>query len=274
MHVQAKSKREILIGATGFARAGKDALGDMLVKDFGYVKIGWADKLYEFALKLNPWVWTPFPMKLSFLVNRVGWTRAKRWKTVREYLQWVGTELVRDTLGRDTWVNTQLPVIKEHLKKGRSVFVTNCRFENECKAIADLGGTIVKVTRKGVGPVNNHSSDAGEAFKFAAYEVKNDTTLKDLEVAAKALHDTLEDELFDDSMHSFNMAIKSGLANGVRMILDTTAPHSVDASEWRKRHRLEGEMLDDRITVIVDDQEAGTVFYNDGVIEVNAKIAL
>ena len=274
MQVKANSRKAILVACTGYALSGKDCLADILVRDFGYVKIGWADNLYIMALKINPWIWTPVPVKLSFLVNRIGWTRAKRYKQVRRFLQWVGTELVRDTLGQDAWVNTQLPVIKDHLKNGRNVAVTNCRFENEARTIIDLGGTVVKVTRPGVGKVNNHSSDAGYAFKYASYEIMNDGSLLDLENKAHDLHLDILGAMLNDSMDAFNGAIKTGLANGVRMILDTTAPHSVDAVEWRKRHKLEGDITRDGIRVFVDNQEAGVVMYNDGVIEVNAKIAL
>jgi len=46
----------MIIGITGRARHGKNTVGDVLVRDFGFKQYGFADALKEMALRLNPWV--------------------------------------------------------------------------------------------------------------------------------------------------------------------------------------------------------------------------
>jgi hypothetical protein len=58
--------------------------------------------------------------------------------------------------------------------------ITDTRFPNEAQAIKDAGGIIIRVTRPGIGPVNDHPSETGlNQWKFD-YEIQNDGTLENL----------------------------------------------------------------------------------------------
>ena len=181
-----------LIGLTGYATAGKDEFADKLVEDFDYVKVGFADALYEMALWINPEVTSVegFGLKLSDLVETKGWTEAKRIPEVRQFLQDLGTT-AREHMGVNCWVNALFPKVDKLLQSGSSVVITNCRFENEARAIKERDGALVLVERPGFGPVNDHVSDAGQCFRFADFMVSNDAGKEDLRPKAADVHEKL-----------------------------------------------------------------------------------
>jgi hypothetical protein len=135
-----------LIGLVGSAGAGKDSFARRLVEGHGYRRFAFADQMRELLLVLDPLVTDS--LSLSRLVNHYGWDVTKRtYPEVRRLLQVFGTEVVRDGLGKDTWVNAAHSKIQPLLSHGTSVVVTDVRFENEVRLIRNLGGDIVRITR-------------------------------------------------------------------------------------------------------------------------------
>jgi len=114
--------------------------------------------------------------------------------SVREFLQKLGTDAIRDGLHTNAWVNALMSDYKKDLsecgtsKKGTVVkcskypnwIITDTRFPNEAQAIKDKGGLVIRVDRPGVKPINDHPSEIGlDDWKFD-YVINNDGTLKDL----------------------------------------------------------------------------------------------
>lgn len=179
----------MLIGLTGYALSGKDETADILTRA-GYVKLGFSDALCNVALDLNPWVliYKVIPVRLKWLVNRIGWTAAKRFSSVRRYLQWLGTEVGRKRLGPKVWINALEDKVNYFRDNGRHVVITNARFVDEAQWVLEEGGFIARVDRQGVGPVNDHQSDQGEAFPFAEVTVNNHGSLEYLAQQCVSLH--------------------------------------------------------------------------------------
>lgn len=78
---------------------------------------------------------------------------------VRTLLQQVGTEQGRNIYGNDVWVDTMfswLRLISETWKCDQFV-ITDCRFENEVKAIQERGGKVIRITS----PHRNAIASAG-----------------------------------------------------------------------------------------------------------------
>lgn len=276
-------RRGILIALTGYATSGKDEFADCLVREHGYVKVGWADALYRLALEINPLIlcgW--WPRHLQDIVDDKGWTDAKKTPGVRKFLQHLGMS-VRNNLGEDAWVNAILPVVRAHLRAGTDVAITNTRFKNEAAAVLELDGTLVKITRPGVGPVNEHVSDSGECFPLALAEVENNSTIEDLAEKATIIHDTLLSERTDDRtipVHAemyvtrLNQTAARAISLCVRNILSIAAPEDADISQYVKRHRVAVIDSDEGTTqVAVDGELAGEIFYEDGIVTMDAFIA-
>jgi hypothetical protein len=103
---------------------------------------------------------------------------------VRELLQRLGTEGVRDTLHPDAWVNA---LMQSHAS-GQTWLIPDTRFPNEAAAITSRGGILVRVERPtGVIVPSSHPSETlldGFLFDHVIY---NNGSLADLLEKARAL---------------------------------------------------------------------------------------
>jgi hypothetical protein len=110
--------------------------------------------------------------------------------SVRDFLQRLGTDAIRDNLHINTWVNALMADYKPKQVMNKSGFfvddamskwiITDTRFPNEAEAIKKADGIIIRVDRPGVKPINPHPSETGlDDWKFD-YVINNDGSLKDL----------------------------------------------------------------------------------------------
>jgi len=96
--------------------------------------------------------------------------------TVREFLQRIGTEAIRNGLHKDTWLNAFW--IDYHNEN--KWIITDCRFENEYNSIKERGGLMIKVERPGI-ETQNHASETGlDMITDWDYVIKNDSTIDNL----------------------------------------------------------------------------------------------
>lgn len=167
----------MMIGLSGYGRAGKDTIGDVLVRYCGYERFAFADPLKRLGADLLgvPLNWF-YDAQLKFAPME-GWGTL----TPVEVALKLGTEVGRH-IHPDVWVRKTMSAI------GRtpSVVITDLRFPNEAKAIKDAGGICVRVKRDGVGPRIDpktgepHLSDiALDGYIFDLY-FDNDSDLADL----------------------------------------------------------------------------------------------
>lgn len=182
----------MIIGINGYAGSGKDTVGTILQqidKDSHWEIKKWAGKLKQVAELL-----TGIPVEKfedqEFKKTNLG----KQWNdrinnpmSVRDFLQKLGTEGLRDGLHTNTWVNALMAdyrcVPADRAPNGWDCdnwIITDTRFPNEAQAIKDADGIIIRVTRPGIGPVNDHPSETGlNQWKFD-YEIQNDSSLNEL----------------------------------------------------------------------------------------------
>ncbi len=165
-----------LIGMSGYATAGKDEAAKALVED-GWIRLAFADKLRDCLYALNPIVGLEMKQLkyLQDVIDREGWHGYKKGKfndPIRRLLQRFGTEVGRDLLGENIWVDSTL----NNLDPDGKYVVTDMRFLNELMGVRDRGGIAVRLTRPGVGPANQHTSETTmDNVCFEAY-IQNDGT--------------------------------------------------------------------------------------------------
>jgi len=143
----------MIIGIHGFKQSGKDTLADLMVEEFGFKKVAFADKLKN-ALHLlfnvpkqNLWGSDEDKMKLT----EVKWTslnninRENRqdstYLSVRELMQIFATEVCR----------TSIPGIwYEYLdiNEQENIVVSDVRFDNEAEFLKSKNAYVIKVKRK------------------------------------------------------------------------------------------------------------------------------
>ncbi len=132
----------LLVG--GRLASGKDTFADHLVEKHGFVKLGMSDILAEALYRLNPWIeqgprpidvksyvsW-PSHVRYQQIVDRLGYVEAKKYPEARRLLQQLGTEVGRQLLGEDIWVQGAARRIDAALLAGHQVVITGIRYENE-----------------------------------------------------------------------------------------------------------------------------------------------
>lgn len=190
-----------VIGLGGRLRSGKDEVADYLVREHGFVKIGMSDALHEAMLALNPLV--PINAAASFtggvygefvrysqLVGQIGYVEAKKNPEVRSLLQRLGTEVGRNMVGENTWVNISARKIDDYLRADQPVVLTGLRFPNELTMIRQFAGRAVWINRPGVeasASAASHASENGVSPNLFDSVIENDGTLEDLYVKASHL---------------------------------------------------------------------------------------
>lgn len=201
------------IGIAGRARSGKDTIAEHLVRRHGYARVGLADPLKRLALVLDPIV-SPAPkltrnsrlldlirkpLRLAELVERDGWESAKdSHPEVRRTLQRLGTDVIRDHLGADTWVRLAVELIREHNAAGRPVVIPDVRFGNEVTALREMvGARLVRVRRPAAPNAGHHVSERLADTLPVDHEIHNDSTIPALltrvDTTIRAFWSTLAD---------------------------------------------------------------------------------
>lgn len=175
----------MIIGISGYARTGKDEVAKVLVEEFGFERLAFADKLRECVYALNPIVVSKdlddvaWLRHLQDVIDDYGWDGVKETPygpEVRRLLQRFGTEVGRNILGQNIWVDATFMVTDVT----KNYIVTDCRFRNEAMGILRQGGKMWRINRPGVGPVNDHISEIGlDDFPFDTI-IENDGDLTDL----------------------------------------------------------------------------------------------
>ena len=193
----------MIIALSGYAGAGKDTVADALVKKYGFTKYAWADSLRMAASALNPIVaWAvggdeyyegDGAIRYNDVIEQVGYNDAKfQFPEVRELLQRLGTEVGRELIGDNVWVDATLRRIERDGNLDSNIAITDCRFPNEAQAVKDRGGFVVRVTRPGIEAVNAHPSETSlDNWPFDSMYM-NSGSLDDVDLCAGDLYDALK----------------------------------------------------------------------------------
>lgn len=193
--IQSIQTNNMIIALSGYARSGKDTVAEIITRHNPIWKVKkFSGKLKEIASILTgipPSMFEDQKFKEQVLH---GWER-KRWEgrlksngevhadyytqetTVRDFLQRLGTDAIRDGLHENAWVNA---LFSEYYNTDNWI-ITDCRFPNEYEAIKNWGGVVVRVVRPDVTPVNAHVSETALDSHVFDYTIVNQGTLEDLE---------------------------------------------------------------------------------------------
>lgn len=171
----------MIIGLTGYAQSGKDTVAKILVEDYGYTRVAFADKIRELLYEMNP----PIPVgygleahieSLQDYISIHGWDKGKQNPKVRAMLQNLGVG-ARTVFGELFWVGQAL----RNVEFEGNYVITDVRFQNEAVSIKKYDNSeIWRINRPDVKPVNSHVSETEmDNYKVDAV-FDNDGTLEDL----------------------------------------------------------------------------------------------
>jgi hypothetical protein len=174
----------MIIGLSGKAGVGKDTLANILVENYGYKRVAFADKIRECLLALDPIVAVrdEYPIHLSEYFDDFGWERTKKLPEVRRLMQTFGTEVGRKLIDPSLWVELSLNGAEPDYK----IVVTDVRFPNEAEEIKWLFGQIWRIERE-VDPVNPHESETAlDNWQFDR-RIDNSGTIENLQETVKTI---------------------------------------------------------------------------------------
>lgn len=171
----------MIIGLSGYAQSGKDTVADVLVKEYEFERITFADPIRKILYAIDPKI---NGNSLVELVDDYGWDIAKKNPEVREMLQHLGYS-ARVHIYQDIWIMAAFSKMREDA----NYVITDVRFQNEAEVIQNHGGNIWRVQRPGVEAVNAHVSEwEMDNFNFDNILV-NDGNLEQLEFLVKKTYD-------------------------------------------------------------------------------------
>jgi hypothetical protein len=163
----------MIIGLSGYAGVGKDTLAKYIVElDPSFEIKKFSGKLKEVASLLTGIPVDSFENQKFKTMELAGWDM-----TVRELLQKLGTEAIRDGLHEDAWVNA----LFANYHQGENWVITDMRFPNEYEAVKRFGGIAVRLWRPNVNPINYHESEVAldnHAFDYIASNESNEEDWK------------------------------------------------------------------------------------------------
>lgn len=194
--VQPRHTRIRLIGIGGLLQAGKDAVADYLVEKHGWVKMGMSDPLDQALRAQNPFIQIlpgeplnynkgPKYLRYQDIRDKISYVEAKTITDVRTNLQTLGTEVGRNLLGEDTWVQVARDNINDRLIEGKSVILTGVRYPNELALInqfVDAGQTwfVTRPGKREPKKTDQHSSETSVSAQDFSVVIDNNGTLEDL----------------------------------------------------------------------------------------------
>lgn len=142
-----------VIGLCGFIGSGKNTVGDILVNDYGYEKLSFAGTLKDITSILFSWDRnllegdTPDgrefrEKKDEYWSNILGY-----YVTPRNMLQKMGTEVMRNNVHNDIWVNSLKKKLLDN--RNKKFVITDVRFQNEIDFLRDksIGAKIIQIFR-------------------------------------------------------------------------------------------------------------------------------
>lgn len=191
----------MIIGLCGIQGAGKDTVGDILVSEYGFIKLTFASTLKDIVSVLFSW-----PRDLLEGITEESriwretvddfWTEKTGFEnfTPRKALQLIGTDLFRIHFCNDIWSNIVENKIITTLKNNpkTNIVVSDCRFSNEFNLIKQFPDSyIIKVVRTPDISLNDssHSSET-EWLNYNFDEIlQNDNSICELQIKLKSLLD-------------------------------------------------------------------------------------
>ncbi|WP_095096646.1 deoxynucleotide monophosphate kinase [Pseudomonas sp. Irchel 3A5] len=180
--------KQILIGITGPARAGKTTTANHLASEHGFECYAFADPLKQGIMAI--FNLSPEDIEGENKEKTIGWLG----RSPRQLMQLLGTEWGRHMISADLWINLaqqNLDCMSVLFDTVPGFVISDVRFENEADFIRKRGGIIVHLQRPDAETVNPHISEAGVSVHPDDLVLLNDASEAELIAAIDQLHRAL-----------------------------------------------------------------------------------
>lgn len=192
-----------IIAISGKLGSGKDTLADMLVENYGFVKMSFAENLKRACQVVFGFTEDQLFGALKTEVDHYWSEVLEREVTPAIIFQEFGTDVMREGFCRDIWIHSFRRSVLNNA--GKNIVIFDMRFENEgVFSSEDLGALMVRVEateenrmkrREGDKRDPNHPSETGlDDWGMWDIVVENNSTLEDLAYASEAIMQHLYNE--------------------------------------------------------------------------------
>jgi hypothetical protein len=198
-----------IIGVCGLIGGGKGTVADILVKDYGFEKVSFADSLKDMIAAVFGWprhlLEGDTPESREWREQRDDWWAERLnlpWLTPRWVLQFWGTDVCRVNFHEDIWIaslENKLRTVVNSPFEYNNIVIPDTRFPNEINLIRKLGGEVwavqrgdfpdwmVNLLKHGEEPHDIHPSEWSWVNANMNHVIKNDGTIEDLQTAVTNL---------------------------------------------------------------------------------------
>jgi hypothetical protein len=188
----------MIIGLCGTQGSGKDTVANILISEYGFVKLTFASTLKDVVAILFSW---PRDLLEGLTEESRLWreTVDDFWSeklsipsfTPRKALQMIGTDLFRIHFNNDIWINIVENKIGATLKNNpnTNIVISDCRFANEFSIIKQFPDSHIITILREKNIIQNlaHSSETEWVnYNFDAI-LQNDNSIDDLKSNLKSL---------------------------------------------------------------------------------------
>lgn len=156
-----------LIGLAGRKSSGKGTAAIVFTEGYNFQEFNFADPLKRGVAIMFGWtIDSMYDPELKEVIDPIlGFSR-------RIAMQKVGTEGVRDGIGKDTWVNIMRKRLDGDFSRDR-VVIADIRMENEAAMVREMGGVVVHCLRPNSSTEDLHESERGPVIYPQDLQVNN-----------------------------------------------------------------------------------------------------
>jgi len=164
----------MIIGISGKAGSGKDLVASLIQNA---TATAWEIKKFAAKVKEITSLMTGLPLEVMEDQEEKkkvipGWGL-----TLREFMQRVATEAIRENLHHDAWV---LSLFSDYIDpEERKWIITDLRFQNEFHFLREKGAILIRVERPGIKTMD-HSSETDLDYATFDHTIINDGSIQDL----------------------------------------------------------------------------------------------
>jgi hypothetical protein len=188
----------MIIGLCGTQGSGKDTVANILISEYGFVKLTFASTLKDVVAILFSW---PRDLLEGLTEESRLWreTVDDFWSeklsipsfTPRKALQMIGTDLFRIHFNNDIWINIVENKIGATLKNNpnTNIVISDCRFANEFSIIKQFPDSHIITILREKNIIQNlaHSSETEWVNYNLDAILQNDNSIDDLKSNLKSL---------------------------------------------------------------------------------------
>ena len=188
----------MIYGITGLKKAGKDTVARRMALRHDYVRLSYADPLYDMAsagLGLvacervgQPGIAIAQPTGLPrrMIEDKEGMVDFLE-VSFRDLMQKLGTEWGREMIHKDIWLRCMEQRLAL-IPTTTDVAIPDVRFDNEAKHIKSMGGCIIEVIRPIADDCKDaHRSEAGVSRHYIDYQIFNTAGIDELNIQVDRL---------------------------------------------------------------------------------------